>query len=719
MKSSAIALVIGTLMIAVAVIPTAGANPPIGQGSQRNLSAQEADLLRSLDIDNAMDQLMTISSMGEKIAGAPEEWAAQEYVYKQMSELPLDAVVKETFPTTSWEHHGDSMRVVSPVTMDIKCAIYCYSYGITGNWFGEDYSFATPNGGKTLLAPIVYAGYGTAAEFAVLGDITGSIALVYRDDTITNWPNVMNEEAALHGALAIITFGYYDGLVHPDGIKQDVVGGSLPFFSISKNSAMSVIELMKTSEVMVELEGNADAVTEAVGSAVNVIGYMYGTVHPEEYVIFSGHIDCFWNGTSDDTSSVACVLEYARLFSEARAANKFVNERTLIFASVAGEEFGGPSETWFDWLIGSYEFVKAHPNIMKGLVVELNMDGVSFKKANGQYWLENTWEINGFVSQAIKDIGKTGQISFYNPIWSWTDAWSYGAKGGGSVAQAWWTTGYDSIYHTQIDDTNLADEEPMKNILDLYTVMGARADHALVMPFDFMQTIDWVASSLWSEQMTVPYESEWFEKANAGLGMLRDTVSKVNAYAALLEASYKAAKTDEQRAIIRTAADELNRAMIDARRVITPWTLGEGGTAASWDVFLRSDQHVHDLGYVDATIAALKRGESGIVNNALKALESVYTMGWGHLFSPETYATAMSWMVAEPWYWGSDFDQQQAYVDVYWIWAGLKDGILPAADAISALEDIKQTQLIPWLEEDLAKLEWAYSEAAEVLEAVV
>jgi hypothetical protein len=97
----------------------------------------------------------------------------------------------------------------------------------------------------------------------------------------------------------------------------------------------------------------------------------------------------------------------------------------------------------------------------------------------------------------------------------------------------------------------------------------------------------------------------------------------------------------------------------------------------------------------------------------------VYTMGWGHLFSPETYATAMSWMVAEPWYWGSDFDQQQAYVDVYWIWAGLKDGILPAADAISALEDIKQTQLIPWLEEDLAKLEWAYSEAAEVLEAVV
>ena len=706
-------------MVAVAVIPTVGANPPVGQGSQRNLSSEEAYLLDSLDIDNAMEQLMTISSMGEKISGDPAEWAAQEYVYEQMSGMSLDKVVKETYPTTSWDHSGDSLKVVSPVAMEVECAIYCYSYGVWGNWFGEDYLFGNTNEGKTLVAPVVYAGLGTAADYAVLGDVTGKIALVYRDDTITNWPNVMNEEAALHGAIAIITFGYYDGLVHPDGIKQDVVGGTLPFYSISKNSAMGLIDLMGTDEVVIELEGNANAVTEAVGTGENIIGYMYGTVHPEEYVIFSGHIDCFWNGTSDDTSSVACVLEYARAFSEARAAGKFVNERTLIFASVGGEEFGGPSETWFDWLIGSYEFVKAHEDIMNGLVVELNMDGVSFKKTSGQYWLENTWEINGFVSQAIKDIGQNGQISFYNPIWSWTDAWSYGAKGGGSTAQAWWTAGYDPIYHTQIDDKNLADEEPMQNILDLYTVMAIRADHALVMPFDFMATVDWVASKLWSEQMTVPYECAWFEKANEGLGKLRDSVSKVNAYAALLESYYKAANTDGQRELIRAAADELNRAMIDARRIITPWTIGEGGVAASWDVFLRSDQHVHDLGYVDAAIAALKRGESGLVNNALKSLESVYTMSWGHLFSPETYATAMSWMVAEPWYWGSDFDQQQAYVDVYWVWAGLKAGTLPVNDAISALEDIRQSQLIPWLEGDLGTLDWAYSEAAEVLEGVV
>jgi len=93
-KSSIVALVIGALMVAVAVIPTVGANPPVGQGSQRNLSSEEAYLLDSLDIDNAMEQLMTISSMGEKISGDPAEWAAQEYVYEQMSGMSLDKVVR-------------------------------------------------------------------------------------------------------------------------------------------------------------------------------------------------------------------------------------------------------------------------------------------------------------------------------------------------------------------------------------------------------------------------------------------------------------------------------------------------------------------------------------------------------------------------------------------------------------------------------------------------
>jgi len=714
MKAKLLAIVIGMLFVAVTALPFTQAAPPTGQGNSSNLSPTEAYLVNSLNIGNAMSQLEKISGMGEKIVGTAEEHSAQEYVYNEMTEMSLDSVVMETYPTTSWEHSGDKITIVSPVSENVPGTIYCYNYGIWGKWFGEYYSFGNADNGKKLTAPVVNVGLGTNADFKAIGNLNGAIALVFRDDNIQAWPHTMGEEAALFGASAIISYGYYDNIVNPDGIKQDVVGTSIPYFSISKNSALHIIGLMGKEPVVLSLEGMADAVTEKFGESVNVAGYMYGTVHPEEYIVFSGHIDCFWNGTSDNSASIACVLEFARLFSEAREKNKFINERTLVFLSVGGEEFGGPSDTWFDWLVGSYEFVIAHPEIVEGLVVELNMDCMSFKKTSGQYWVENTWEINGLISQAIKDMGSTGQISYYNPIWSWTDAWSFGAKAGGSTANVWWVTGYDAIYHTQLDDFNLADKEPIQYLLELYLLMAMRSDHALVMPFDFTPTIDWVAGYLSSEQFTVPYEAGWFAKANAALDVLRKATADINAYAGQIKEAFKIAKTDVERTAIRAEADSLNSAMLEARRIINRWTLGEGGTMGSWDVFLRTDQHAHDLMYVDSAIAALQR-DKGRVNNAMKALESVYTMEWGHLFSPETYETVMGWMINDEMYWGDDFDQQQAYVNVHWIYMGLKDETLSVSGAITALNEIRNTQLIPWLEEDLGSLEWAYGEAAMIL----
>jgi hypothetical protein len=434
--------------------------------------------------------------------------------------------------------------------------------------------------------------------------------------------------------------------------------------------------------------------------------------------VFSGHIDCWWNGTNDDSSSVAAVLEFARIFSEARQAGVFSNERTLVFLSVGAEEFGGPWDSWYDWLIGSYEFVVAHPEILDGLVIELNMDGVSFKKTSGRYWVENTWEVNGFVADAIGDLDKTGEISYYNPIWSWTDAWSFGAKGGGSTVQVMWAAGYDAVYHTQLDNMDLANEEALMNVLQLYTVLGTRATHAFVMPFDFTSMASWAASYLLSEESSAPYEAEWFTSANVALNQLKGEAAAINAYADQLKLAYEMAETDEERAALRANADALNRAMIDARRIITPWTLGEGGTMGSWDVFLRSDQHAHDLGYIDAAINALSKGR-GQIHTATKSLENVYTMEWGHLFSPEVYHGVMTSMINDAMYWGDDFDQQQKYVDVYAIYMGLKAGTLSIPNAVSALNEIRINQLIPWLQEDLATLGWAWTTAASILNSAV
>jgi len=716
LRKALVGILVGFMFVTTALMPSGGGAPATGTGSSSGLTAEEVAVLDGLDYAAAWNDLAYLAGLGEKVAGTEAERSAQQYVYDRLSAMAMDKVVWETFPVASWTHYGTTMEIVSNGYEDVQTTTYGDSYSIWGYENHKMYTFGNENGGKTLVAPVVDCGLGTMDEFDAIGDLAGAIALIHRDDNVQGWNNVPAFEASLHGASAAVFYGYFAGADLPEGIKQDSVGGPVPILSISPISAMHIKDLMVTGPVVLKVDGQVDMLSEKFAESVNVAAYMIGTTRPNEYVVISGHIDCWWAGANDDSSSIAAMLEFARLFSEARMAGTFLNERTLVFCSVGAEEEGGPQGTWYNWLVGSYEFVQAHPEIMNGLAMELNMDGVSFKKTSGRYWVENTWELNSFVYKALVDLGVSGQVGFYNPIWSWTDAWSFAAKGGGSTVQVMWPAGFDPYYHTQIDDMPLQDPEPFDLVLRLYTLMGIRSAHALVIPLEFQYTVDWAASFLKSEKMTVPSEAKNIDKDLAALTALRTQAVAANKYAASLNAQYAAAKKPAEKTAIWEKANALNRALIDARRIITPWTLGEGGLMGSWDVFLRSDQHAHDLGCIDSAVAALNRGRT---SNALAALGTVYTMEWGKYFSRGSYLDTFNNMMNTFMYWGDDFDQQQAYVDVHWIYLGLKDGSLSGPDALNALKSIRNDQLIPWFEADLQIQAWAWTSGAGILDAAV
>jgi hypothetical protein len=700
------------IMVLVFAVPATTGAPAIGTGKSSGLSAQELKLLGGLNLDNAWNQLGYLSSLGEKVAGSPAERSAQQYVYDQFSAMPMDEVWWETFPVAYWEHYGTTVRIVSNANEPIVATAYGDSPSIWGKDNNVPYYFGNRDGGKVLVANVVDAGHGTAAEFDGVGDLSGMIALVHRDDNVQGWPNTAAVEAGYHNAAAILFYGYYAGADNPVGIKQDSVFSPIPAISISPNSAAHIQELMIAGPVTLEISGRVDF--HPKGESVNVAAVMWGTTKPDEYVVISGHIDTWWSGSNDDQSSIAAVLEYARLFSAARAAGTFTNERTLIFCSVGAEETGGIDNTWYNWLVGSYEFVTAHPEIMKGLVVELNMDGVSMPRASGKYWAESTWEVNGFLKQAISDVGLAGLLSYYNPIYSWTDAWSYGAKGGGSTVQMiGWESGYDWTYHTALDNMDIQSKTVLNMVLKLYVVMASRAVNALVLPMDFVSTCDWAAGYLVTEKATMPVsQAANIDAASKALSSLRTSAQAMNAYAATLKSAFANAKGPVEKAKIEAKADALNRAMIDARKIITPYTFGEGGTMGSWDVFLRTEQHSHDYGFVTAAVNWLKKNQE---SNALKSLESVYTMEWGKVYSRETYVRTFNDMMNVYMYWGAAFDQQQKYVDVQGVYLGLKAGSMTNADAISQLTWIVNNQLVPWYAEDIGTLDWAWSEGSAIL----
>jgi len=712
-KRAIAAIAVGFIFLTVALMPTSVGAPATGTGSSSGLSSEEVDILGRLNYDRAWQDLEYISGLGEKVAGTVAERDAQQYVYDRFAAMDMDKVVMETFPVSSWVHYETTLKIVSNDDENVPATTYGDGYSIWGMEDRKPYYFGNVNRGKTLLAPVMDLGLGTAADFDAVGNLAGAIALIHRNDDIQGWPNVASEEAVIHGASAALFYGYYTANDLPAGIKQDSVGGPLPAISISPISALHIKDLLQAGTVTLQIDGHVDVLSEKFAKSTNVAAYMYGKTKPNEYIVISGHIDCWWNGTNDDSSSIAAVLEFARLFSEARTEGKFTNDRTIVFASVGAEEMGGPKDTWYNWLVGSYEFVKAHPEIMDGLVINLNMDGVSFNKASGRFWIENTWEVNGLVQKAIGDLGMAGAVGYYNPIWSWTDAWSFAAKGGGATIQLIWPAGFDPYYHTQLDEMAIQSPTTLNTVLRLHALFAMRSDRALVIPMEFQYTCDWAMAYLKSEKMTVPAEAKNIETAMAALSNLRGKAVAANAYAASLNAQYAAAKNEDQKQAIRTKADELNRALIDARRIITPWTLGEGGLMGSWDVFLRSDQHAHDLGFVNAAIAALNKGQTG---NAVAALGSVYTMEWGKWFSREVYLQIFHDMMDVYWYWGADFDQQQRYVDVQGIYLGLKAGTTSNADALTALNTIKNMQLKPWFEADLQVQAWAWTLGAGILD---
>jgi hypothetical protein len=702
------------LFLVVTAMPMAYGEPAIGSAKPKNLTPDEIDMIERLDYGHAWSQLEYLSALGEKTAGSDEEWAAQEYVFSELSQMPLDEVWWEPFKVDNWEHFGTTVKIVSENYEDVPATTYGDSPSVWGYRDGDAYYLGNEDGDRVLEAEVVDVGYGSAAEFEAAGDISGKIALVHRDDNLQGWPNVPAVDAALAGASAVMFYGYYTGVDNPDGIKQDSVFSSIPAISISPNSAARLQELMLDGPVTLEIAGRVDFHPGV--DSVNVAGVLEGTTRADEYVVISGHIDTWWWGSFDDCSSVAIMLEMARAFSEAKASGEYVNERTMVFCSVGAEESGGVDGTWFNWLIGSYEFVCAHPTIMEGLVMELNIDGGSYPKDAGKVWLEVSCEASAFAKSAIFDLGYLNAANIYTPVWTWTDAWSFAGKGGGTAIEMVWGAGFDYYYHTQLDTIEIQSEDMVGMIMELTALMAFRAVKALVIPIDLVAAADWAAQNLAREKPMVTSEREAIDSALAALSGFESAAAAANARAAEIEDMLASAKSRKQKENAVEMADELNRALIDARRIFIPWTMGEGGMMASWEPMLRPHQHATDHAAVTAAIAALG---TGAVDAAAAALESVRSMEWGMYCSRGAYLEVYGQMMYCFMYWGDDFDQAQSYIDIQGVYLGLKDGSLSAEDALEQLEWVRDNQLLPWYAEDVETLEWAWTEAAGPLVAVL
>ena len=121
-----------------------------------------------------------------------------------------------------------------------------------------------------------------------------------------------------------------------------------------------------------------------------------------------------------------------------------------------------------------------------------------------------------------------------------------------------------------------------------------------------------------------------------------------------------------------------------------------------------------------AVANAISMLAEGSLDDSMNAMEDVYAMEWAPLCSLETYNTVIDRMYSDQedqMYWAGEFDQQQEYIRIYDIYLGLGNGTISITEAQLLLESMRDCCLIPWLQEDLLTLEWAWLEAADILSA--
>lgn len=95
----------------------------------------------------------------------------------------------------------------------------------------------------------------------------------------------------------------------------------------------------------------------------NVVAWIPGTEHPDEYLIMSGHLDAFDGGTGavDCGSGITPAMEAMRLLAKSGVKPK----RTIMAILFAGEEAG---------ILGASAWVKQNPSKLEKIAVLMNRD---------------------------------------------------------------------------------------------------------------------------------------------------------------------------------------------------------------------------------------------------------------------------------------------------------------------------------------------------------
>ena len=504
---------------------------------------------------------MGTSSLGFRWAGSPADNEAAKYIAAQMKLMGLSDVRLEKVPLDVWDFRGASVAVDGG--------------GLHSTFTASGFAGARGTGAMPVTAPIVYVGSGTEAEFDAAGDVTGKIVLVDFDgyDWWSNFPQML---AGQRGAAAVVfthapddfdILGEYfsgDNALGSFDAETDYSAPPLVYISRADGAALraacqsGAVAATVKADIRVRLATNG-------GFGYNVVGAIPGTSDASQMVLLSAHHDAHFRGAEDDTSAVATALTMAKAMklSGTRPA------KTLVLLITTGEEFG-TTNSWYDWLIGSYHAItKAHPDWSGRIAGQINLEWQGAKNAPLQ--VRSNPEMTTFTQSlldsnaALLPYGVDNGGKVRANVWTWNDQWPFTAAGVPSVYFVTKDATYRGAwYHSQYDTMALIDWSYLAKNAKLYRKVQERLDKGVV-PYDF------TARAL---QFEGNFDATELAAAGAGSGPVQ---AVVNADARFVQAS-GAWEAGKGKVTPRSTS------RVNARLMMAERTLNRGLTALDqWD----------------------------------------------------------------------------------------------------------------------------------------
>ena len=591
----------------------------------------------------AYDPAYLSNGLGWRTAGSDAEHKAADFIAGEMEAIGLTV---ETVPVTvdKWQFN-DASLTVDGTDIDIMPASYATS--------GTD--------ADGITAELVDVGTGTAWEYEGL-DVTGKIVLAGVDQWNVAWIDQYMNEAALHGAAAIVTYDvggyatYSDDMINmQDVCSQDVI----PCVSISKNQYLQLAEALEAGHTTATLTVD-NVVEQDQGTSYNVVGTLKGR-SSEQQIIVSGHYDIYFNGFQDDSCAIGLVLSMAKAMVDAG----YQPENDILFIAHGSEEWGA-SGTQFDWTTGAWEMINtAHPEWAGKTIAMLNFELPAFYDGmeEGQVscvpefasLTQEFVESSGLLSAPVNSVYPNGISSVSVDTNTMEDGVSYRASGVPYFVNIPGTQGGEDgwiqqRYHTVADDKDTYNADVMQTNLNTFGALAIYLDQTPALELDLTAACDDLEEALNRE--TADAAGADTDAYLAVLAQLRDAAARWNEKISDVNARYQQAveakASQEELDTIREEGRALNAKTLEFFRFVQDHFIG---IISSSTIVVKHQAYQENVELISGVIAAL---EEGILGNeeGSGALDLAWMINGGteygyYNFSPEANTNSKQALMEE------------------------------------------------------------------------